>query len=115
MIRNLLFGLTLCLLTTLVDAKGRHGGPPQFDRLAEELALTLEQEDAVREIMREHHDEMRQLDETTGQREARSSIREQTSQQLQSVLSQEQFEQFQAIRPPRRGPGPENQGVENGQ
>lgn len=105
MIRQVLFGLILCLASTLVDAKDRHGGPPPVDRLVEQLALTEQQEVAVREIMREHHAEMRSLDEASATREARVGIREATSAQMQNVLSQEQFEQFQALRPPQRGQG----------
>lgn len=105
MIRQVIFGLTLCLACFLADAKGRHGGPPPVDRLVEELALTEQQETAVREIMREHHEAMRQLDDVSGTKEARRSIREETAMDMQNILSQEQYEQFQALRPPRRSQG----------
>ena len=74
--------------------------------------MTEQQETAVREIMREHHEEMRQLDEASGTKEARRSIREETALEMQSVLSQEQYEQFQALRPPRRGEGNGPRGAE---
>jgi Spy/CpxP family protein refolding chaperone len=96
---------------------GPHGpgmrGRPDFNRIAEQLNLTDDQKPKVKAIFDDQQEQMRGLwqdqDMSREDRMAKmKSIREDTDTKLKAVLTAEQFQKLQEMRPrmggPRNGP-----------
>jgi hypothetical protein len=85
----------------------RNGSPAnRFDNLAERLNLNADQKSKVQEILSDTRDQLRGLRNECEPR--MDEIRRQADGRLQTVLTPEQWQQFQKIRDerPRRGRGP---------
>ena len=85
----------------------RGGGPGnRFDNMAERLNLTADQKTKVQEIFSDTREQLRAVRQETEPRMA--DIRRQADGRLQTVLTPEQWQQFQRIRDERqhRGRGP---------
>jgi Spy/CpxP family protein refolding chaperone len=90
----------------------RIGGPGnRFDELSERLQLTADQKTKVQEILSDSREQLRAV-----RRESEpkmNEIRRQADGRLQTVLTPEQWQQFQSIRDEmrhRRGRGPRGEG-----
>ena len=85
----------------------RGGGDPgnRFDRLSERLNLTADQKTKVQEIFSDTREQLRAVRQETEPRMA--EIRRQADGRLQTVLTPEQWQQFQKMRDERgrRGRG----------
>ena len=85
----------------------RGGGPGnRFDNLAERLNLTADQKTKVQEIFSDTREQLRAVRQETEPR--MEEIRRQADGRLQTVLTPEQWQQFQKLRDergPRRGRG----------
>lgn len=83
----------------------RGGGGPgnRFDALAERLNLTADQKTKVQEIFSDTREQLRAVRQETEPRMA--EIRRQADGRLQTVLTPEQWQQFQKIRDERGGGG----------
>jgi len=84
----------------------RGGGPEnRFDALSERLNLTADQKTKVQEIFSDTREQLRAVRQETEPRMA--EIRRQADGRLQTVLTPDQWQQFQKLRDerPRRGPG----------
>ena len=85
----------------------RGGGGPgnRFDNLAERLNLTADQKTKVQEIFSDTREQLRAVRQETEPRMA--EIRRQADGRLQTVLTPEQWQQFQKLRDERgrRGRG----------
>ena len=84
----------------------RGGGPGnRFDNLAERLNLTADQKTKVQEIFSYTREQLRAVRQETEPR--MEEIRRQADGRLQTVLTPEQWQQFQKLRDERgrRGPG----------
>jgi Spy/CpxP family protein refolding chaperone len=84
----------------------RGGGPGnRFDNLAERLNLTADQKTKVQEIFSDTREQLRAVRQETEPR--MDEIRRQADGRLQTVLTPEQWQQFQKMRNERerRGPG----------
>ena len=82
----------------------RGGGPGnRFDNLAERLNLTADQKTKVQEIFSDTREQLRAVRQETEPR--MDEIRRQADGRLQTVLTPEQWQQFQKMRDdrPRRG------------
>ena len=85
----------------------RGGGPGnRFDELAERLQLTADQKTKVQEIFGDTREQLRAVRRETEPR--MEEIRRQADGRLQTVLTPEQWQQFQRLRDERqrRGRGP---------
>jgi protein CpxP len=92
---------------------GMRGRGPNFDMIAQRLNLTDDQKPKVKAILDDQREQMRDLRQNQDlSREDRmakmKSIREDTDAKLKAVLTADQFEKWQAMRPrmggPRNGP-----------
>jgi hypothetical protein len=88
---------------------GMRGRGPNFDMLVQRLALTDDQKPKVMAILDDQREKMRGLREDQDlSREDRmaqmKSIREETDAKLKAVLTDDQFQKFQEMRPRRDGP-----------
>ena len=103
---------------------GMRGRGPNFDALAERLKLTDDQKPKVKEILANEREQMRDLwqnqDLSREDRMAKmKTIRDDTSTKLKGVLTPDQFQKWQDMRPmmggPRHRPGgaDSNQGGTN--
>ena len=112
----------LCIVVVLIgQAYGQPGPPPGFDPkksfdqfmtdCTRELNLTEEQESKMRSILKEQFEEQKAYREKMKKSESRDframkkemeRIRENTDEQLKSVLTDEQMETFQSFREERR-------------
>src|SRR6185369_4520519 len=84
----------------------RGGGPGnRLDHLSERLNLTADQKTKVQEIFSDTREQLRAVRQETEPRMA--EIRRQADGRLQTVLTPDQWQQFQKLRDerPRRGPG----------
>jgi Spy/CpxP family protein refolding chaperone len=84
----------------------RGGGPGnRIDELAERLKLTADQKTKVQEIFSDTREQLRAVRQETEPKMA--DIRRQADGRLQTVLTPEQWQQFQKLRDERgrRGPG----------
>ena len=84
----------------------RGGGPEnRFDALSERLNLTADQKTKVQEIFSDTREQLRAVRQETEPRMA--EIRRQADGRLQTVLTPDQWQQFQKLRDerPRRGSG----------
>ena len=81
----------------------RGGGGPgnRFDNLAERLNLTADQKTKVQEIFSDTREQLRAVRQETEPRMA--EIRRQADGRLQTVLTPEQWQQFQKLRDERGG------------
>jgi Spy/CpxP family protein refolding chaperone len=84
------------------------GGSPgnRFDEMSERLKLTAEQKTKVQQILADSREQLRAVRKETEPKVA--EIRAQADGRLQTVLTPEQWQQFQSIREdmrPRRGRG----------
>ena len=85
---------------------GRGGGPGnRMDELSERLKLTADQKTKVQEIFNDTREQLRAVREETEPR--MEEIRRQADGRLQTVLTPEQWQQFQRLREERgrRGRG----------
>src|ERR1051325_5192490 len=88
------------------------GSGNRFDALAERLNLTADQKTKVQEIFSDTRDQLRAVRQETEPRMA--DIRRQADGRLQTVLTPEQWQQFQKLRDARggrrggRGRGPQD-------
>lgn len=92
---KLLIALTLVSLTSAVLAFGPQGGGPGYGggaRMAQELNLTVEQQQQVQELMKKHREEGRQW---------REQHRKDMEIKLGGVLTPEQLEKFKSIKKQR--------------
>jgi Spy/CpxP family protein refolding chaperone len=88
---------------------GMRGRGPSFDMVAQRLNLTDDQKPKVKAILDDQQEKMRGLwqdqDLSREDRMAKmNSIREETNTKLKAVLTAEQFQKFQEMRPRRGGP-----------
>ena len=83
----------------------RGGGGPgnRFDNMAERLNLTPDQRTKVQEIFSDTREQLRAVRQETEPRMA--EIRRQADGRLQTVLTPEQWQQFQKLRDERGGGG----------
>jgi len=82
----------------------RGGGPGnRFDQMAERLNLTAEQKTKVQEIFSDTREQLRAVRQETEPRMA--EIRRQADGRLQTVLTPEQWQQFQKMRDERERRG----------
>ena len=83
----------------------RGGAGNRFDALSERLNLTADQKTKVQEIFSDTREQLRAVRQETEPRMA--EIRRQADGRLQTVLTPDQWQQFQKLRDerPRRGPG----------
>ncbi|HKU72460.1 MAG TPA: hypothetical protein VJR02_00940 [Pyrinomonadaceae bacterium] len=81
----------------------RGGGGPgnRFDNMAERLNLTADQKTKVQEIFSDTREQLRAVRQETEPRMA--EIRRQADGRLQTVLTPEQWQQFQKLRDERGG------------
>ena len=103
-------GFTAGILALNVYRGVVRGGPGgRIDELAERLNLTTEQKTKVQEIFSDTREQLRAVRRETEPR--MTEIRRQADGRLQTVLTPEQWEQFQKLRDERqrrgrgRGPG----------
>ncbi|MDH4257324.1 MAG: hypothetical protein OEY25_00940 [Candidatus Aminicenantes bacterium] len=68
---------------------------PTLEMMAEELSLSSEQQEKIREIFRNNEERMKELNSSF--RERYSSMRSQLKNDIKSVLSEEQAQKFEAI------------------
>jgi len=98
-------GFTAGILALNVYRGWAHRGPgtdgDRFDRLAERLQLTADQKPKVQEIFSDTREQLRAVRQETEPR--MQEIRRQADGRLQTVLTPEQWQQFQRIRD-ERGP-----------
>ncbi len=88
---------------------GMRGRGPNFDMLVQRLNLTDDQKPKVKAILDDQREQMRGLwqDQDLSREDRRAkmkSIREATDVKLKAVLTAEQFQTFQEMRPRRGGP-----------
>lgn len=100
-------GFTAGILALNVYRRARpfnNGGPGnRMDELSERLQLTADQKTKVQEIFSDTRDQIRGV---RSEMEPRlSEIRRQADGRLQTVLTPEQWQQFQKLRDERRGRG----------
>ena len=82
----------------------RGGGPGnRFDNMAERLNLTADQKTKVQEIFSDTREQLRSVRQETEPRMA--EIRRQADGRLQTVLTPEQWQQFQKLRDDRQRRG----------
>ena len=68
---------------------------PTLEMMAEELSLTSEQQEKIREIFRNTEEKMKELNSSF--RKQFSSLRSQLKDDIKSVLSKEQAQKFEAM------------------
>ncbi len=68
---------------------------PTLEMMAEELSLTSEQQEKIREIFRNTEEKMKELNSSF--RKQFSSLRSQLKNEIKSVLSEEQAQKFEAM------------------
>jgi uncharacterized protein YneF (UPF0154 family) len=68
---------------------------PSLKIMAEELGLTSEQEEQIREIFKNSEDRMKEL--SSNYREHYSQMRAQLKKEIENVLSEEQNQKFEAM------------------
>ena len=81
--------------------RGGGGQGNRFDNLAERLNLTADQKTRVQEIFSDTREQLRAVRQETEPRMA--EIRRQADGRLQTVLTPEQWQQFQKLREERGG------------
>src|SRR5438045_7335371 len=88
----------------------RHGGPGnRFDEMSERLHLNADQKTKVQEIFGDTREQLRALRQETEPK--MNEIRHQADGRLQTVLTPEQWQQFQKMRDERqRWHGPRDDG-----
>lgn len=90
----------------------RGGGPGnRFDQMSERLKLTADQKTKVQQILGDSREQLRAVRKESEPKV--SEIRRQADGRLQTVLTPEQWQQFQSLRDemrPRRGRGPRDEG-----
>ena len=98
-------GFTAGILALNVYRGVRGGGGPgnRIDELAERLKLTPDQKTRVQEIFSDTREQLGAVRRETEPRMA--EIRRQADGRLQTVLTPEQWQQFQKMRDERRGRG----------
>lgn len=102
--RNSLIALALVSLSSMTFAFAAHmGGPGPGDgyRMAQELNLTKEQQEQVRDIMTKHRDEAEKM---------RKQHPKDLETKLSTVLSSEQLETFKEMKQKRGGKGMKGNG-----
>ncbi|MEY3369192.1 MAG: hypothetical protein RI973_2347 [Bacteroidota bacterium] len=121
--KRLFLLIALCLASTTASlqaqqgANGRGSDPAQraemqTTRMKEELGLSDKQAEKVKAINTKYANKMKELRETnrdgdrTAMREAMTSLRQEQSEELKSVLTAEQFEKWQQLQ--SEGPGGRN-------
>lgn len=92
--------------------EGRGGGDfvkQRMERLTEELKLTDEQKPKVEALLKAQAEKMRGLRDATPEerQEKMKANREEMSKKMKEILTAEQFEKYQKMPPPGRGPGGE--------
>jgi Spy/CpxP family protein refolding chaperone len=103
---------------------GGPGGGGGIDRLAQQLDLTADQKPKVQAILDESRQKMMALRQDTSLSQddrtaKRKALRDDLTSQMKGVLTPEQFEKWQKMPPPGRGPrngpppGMEKGGVTN--
>src|SRR6185295_6950677 len=98
-------GFTAGILALNVYRGVRGGGGPgdRFDHLADRLNLTADQKTKVQEIFSDTREQLRAVRQETEPRMA--EIRRVADGRLQTVLTPEQWQQFQKLRDERGGRG----------
>jgi Spy/CpxP family protein refolding chaperone len=97
-------GFTAGILALNVYRGWSRGGPGnRMDELSRRLNLTAEQKTKVQEILGDTREQLNAVRRETEPRMA--EIRRQADGRLQTVLTPEQWQQFQKIREERRGRG----------
>src|SRR6185369_2075444 len=100
-------GFTAGILALNVYRGWAHRGPgadgDRFDRLAERLQLTADQKPKVQEIFSDTREQLRAVRQETEPR--MQEIRRQADGRLQTVLTPEQWQQFQKLRDERERRG----------
>jgi Spy/CpxP family protein refolding chaperone len=95
------------------DAPKREGRPgggdfvkQRMDRLTEELKLTDEQKPKVEALLKAQVEKMRGLRDATPEerREKMTANREEMAKKMKEILTAEQFEKYQKLPAPGRGP-----------
>lgn len=86
------------------------GQQERLDKLAEELKLTEDQKKKVAEAQKAHFEKLREIrqDSSLGQEERREKFRaamEEFNKKMKEILTTEQYEKWQQMRPQGRGPG----------
>lgn len=102
--RNSLIALALVSLSSMAFAFGPKmggNGPGDGYRMAQELNLTKEQQEQVRDIMTKHRDETEKM---------RKQHRKDLETKLSTVLSSEQLETFKEMKQKRGGKGMKGNG-----
>jgi len=102
--RNSIIAVALISLSSMAIAFGpQMGGPGPGDgyRMAQELNLTKEQQEQVRNIMTKHRDEAEKI---------RKQHRKDLETKLSTVLSSEQLETFKEMKQKRGGKGMKGNG-----
>lgn len=99
-------GFTAGILALNVYRRARPGGGDRFDELSDRLKLTADQKTKMQEIFSETRDQIRSVRQEMEPR--MGEIRRQADGRLQTVLTPEQWQQFQKLRDEhqRRGRGP---------
>ncbi|MEM6572659.1 MAG: hypothetical protein AAF736_00210 [Pseudomonadota bacterium] len=100
------FGIQLAEAQPDRERNGERRGPPPHHRALEALNLSAEQRDAAEELFQSHRQQMRELRESGGSCEDHSLLKQQMDDDLQALLTPEQFstlEKQRANRPARNG------------
>lgn len=87
------------------------GSGNRFDQMSERLKLTADQKTKVQQILGDSREQLRAVRKESEPKV--SEIRRQADGRLQTVLTPEQWQQFQSLRDemrPRRGRGPRDEG-----
>lgn len=94
------------------------GSKERVERMAEELKLNDEQKKKVETLFKEQGEKMRGMrDATQEERQAKGkAMREEMTKKLKEILTTEQFEKWQKMRPQGRpgGPGGQKRGPQQG-
>lgn len=95
------------LMSSIALAGPQRGGPMSIDELAAALALDESQAAQVDQILGARHERMRSLRELdrSERRAGMQRIRQETREQLQTVLTADQLRTFDELHAGRRGPG----------
>jgi Spy/CpxP family protein refolding chaperone len=88
---------------------GGPGGGGGFDRLAQQLELTADQKPKVQAIIDASRQKMMELRQDTSLSQddrtaKRKALRDDLTSQMKAVLTPEQFDKWQKMPPPGRGP-----------
>ncbi len=101
---TLILALMTCCSIQLAAAQpersrdGERRGPPPHHRALETLNLSEEQRDAAEGLFQSHREQMRELRESGGTCEEHSLLKQQMDDDLQALLTPEQFSELEAQR-----------------